>query len=218
MNTDITGIPAWFREENSDHNIWKPPFDYERVEKEICELEAGLLSEWGEREIQNFLKVKPYLFDGMYRHGHGTYVFYEIKFGSQYIADWVIGNGHSGGLLWDLIELECPKSIPFIQNGHFSDATRKGINQIQDWRNWIQQNIDMVQKSKSQDGLGLVGLNNHAKGTVVSGRREMYQSKPAIQKYNRNRVLCNSQNHIEIISYETLIEGMRFHINRLTSE
>ena len=206
------GIPSWFREENEDKNIWKPPFDYKLIGSEIDALEQGLIDGWKETDIQQFLKKRPYLFDGLYPHGHGTYVFYEQSFGGKYIADWVIGNGHSAGIFWDLIELEAPQFIPFKQDGHFGDAARKGVNQIQDWRTWLTQNNNMVERPKSNSGLGLFGFKCHAHGTVVGGRRELYQSKQGSQAYNQTRETCRVQNRIKVISYESLIEKMRFHI------
>lgn len=213
-----TGIPSWFYEEHKDRNIWKPPFDYALIKREICDLEAGLEEGWKEREVQNYLKNKPYLFDGLFRHGHGTFAFPELSFAGTYFADWVIGSGHSGGITWELIELECPQSKPFNKDGHLSEAARKGFNQINDWRIWITQNIDIIQRPKSLDGLGLFDLSNHALGIVVVGRRSLYQNEPGHEKYNRLRKEYYTHNRIEVISYDTFLEKMKFHINRRTGE
>jgi len=210
-------IPTWFREENEDRNIWNPPLDFDLMEKEIKNLSLGLENDWKEQDVKGFLKNRAYLFDGLYSHGHGTYVFGEQSLGGTYFADWVIGNCHSGGIFWELIELECPQSKPFLQRGHLSDAARKGVNQITDWRVWIQQNIDYAQRPSSQNGLGLFDLSHHARGVVVVGRRVLYERTPGHSKYNQVRKESNANNRIEIISYDTLLEKMRFHINRLTN-
>jgi hypothetical protein len=154
------------------------------------------------------------LFDGLYRHGHGTFVFSEVRFGTTYVADWVVGNGHSGGVLWNLIELECPQSPPFIKDGYFSETARRGVNQIQDWRSWITKNIDLVQRPKSRYGLGFHDLDGFASGIVVAGRRELYGSSESADRYNEARNACRTQNAIEVMSYETLIEKMRFAVER----
>ncbi|MBI4292924.1 MAG: hypothetical protein HY661_15745 [Betaproteobacteria bacterium] len=78
------GIPEWFRQENEKANIWNPPFDYSVAEVELSEFAAGLNNGWIESDVQTFLKSRPYLFGGLYRHGHGTYVFSELKFGGKY--------------------------------------------------------------------------------------------------------------------------------------
>ena len=132
--TASQGIPQWFYDENDRFNIWKPPLDYGRIAEDVLALERGVGSGWTETEVQSHLKSRPLMFDGLYRDGHGTFVFSEFRLGTEYVADWVIGSGHSGGVTWNLIELECPQSKPFINNGHFSAATRKGVNQIKDWR------------------------------------------------------------------------------------
>ena len=208
------GIPEWFRQENEKANIWNPLFDYSVVEVELSEFAAGLNNGWIESDVQTFLKSRPYLFDGLYRHGHGTYVFSELKFGSKYVADWVIGNGHSGGILWNLIELECPQSIPFLKNGHFAESARKGINQIRDWRAWITRNIAQVQNPRSQQGLGLYDLTGYAPGVVVVGRRALYSSADGCAGYNESRAAHRNENQIEVMSYESLIDKMRFHLER----
>ena len=207
-------IPDWFRQEHERNNIWQPPFDYGLIARELDALEEGIRNGWKEANVQAYLKSKPHLFDGLYRHGHGTFVFSEMRFGSTYVADWVVGNGHSGGLLWNLIELECPQSPPFMKDGHFSEPTRKGTNQIHDWRDWISKNIAFVQRPKSQHGLGLHDLDGFAHGMVVVGRRALYESSEGVARYNEARNTSRNQNRIEVISYESLIDKMRFHVKR----
>ena len=208
----VTGIPAWFYQEHEDKNIWQPPFDYSKISQEIFELERGLSAGWKETQVQAYLKPRPYLFEGLYRDGHGTFVFSEFRLGTEYVADWIVGSGHSGGVTWDLIELECPQSPPFMNDGHFSAATRKGVNQIKDWRNWIEQNAEHAGKSKSSHGLGLFDISCRARGVVVVGQRTVYDSLPGRTKYAEVRKLARYDERIEIISYETLIEKMRFYI------
>lgn len=211
--TTLVGIPQWFYEENDRFNIWKPPFiERARIAQEILGLEQGVDSGWKETDVQSYLKTRPYLFDGLYRHGHGTFVFSEFQLGTEYVADWVIGSGHSGGVTWDLIELECPQSIPFMNDGHFAVSTRKGIDQINDWRNWIEQNTEHVGKPKSSHGLGLFDITCRAHGIVVAGRRSLYDAQAGRSKYAEARKLKRYSEGIEIISYETLIQKMRFHI------
>ena len=208
----VTGIPAWFYQEHEDKNIWQPPCDYSKISQEILELEQGLSAGWKETQVQAYLKPRPYLFEGLYRDGHGTFVFSEFRLGTEYVADWIVGSGHSGGVTWDLIELECPQSPPLMNDGHFSEATRKGINQVNDWRNWIEQNAEHAGKPKSSHGLGLFDISCRAHGIVVVGRRSVYGSMPGRQKYAEARKLARYAQNIEIISYETLIKRMRFRI------
>ena len=210
----VTGIPEWFDQEHEDKNIWQPPFDYSKISQEIFELEQGLSAGWKETQVQAYLKPRPHLFDGLYRDGHGTFVFSELKFGTKYVADWVVGSGTSSGLSWELIELECPQSVPFIGSGHYSEATRKGVRQINDWRNWIKRNIDNVQRPLSRQGLGLDGLDDSAHGLVVVGRRDLYSDREAVGRYNEIRRVEKTTTRIDIISYDTLIERMKFRVKQ----
>ena len=99
-----------------------------------------------------------------------------------------------------------------MDDGHFSEATRKGINQVNDWRNWIEQNAEHAGKPKSSHGLGLFDISCRARGIVVVGRRSVYGSLSGQQKYAEARNLARYAQNIEIVSYETLLKRMRFRI------
>lgn len=207
-----SSIPEWFYEDYESNNIWQPTLDYELIDTEIDELQRMVAGGAGETEIQTYLKARPYLFDGLYRHGHGTFLFPEKKLGC-YQADWLAASGDSGGLSWDLIELECPQKIPFIAKGHFADSARKGINQISEWRQWISDNHQHVMSPKSQGGLGLHGLRTNSRGIVVVGNRNSYQNSPGKDTYYRNKQDLRSNSFIDLISYDTLFERMKFRVH-----
>lgn len=210
---NIYGIPSWFHEEHGDKDIWNPPMNNDLIKEEIGQFKLGIENGWSENDAKNFVKNRHYLFDGLYRHGHGTFVFDEQSLAGKYRIDWLIGSGHSGGIFWDLIELECPRAKPFNKDGDYSKATRKGIKQIKDWRLWLQQNIDLAQKPKSQDGLGLFDINNYSDGIVVVGQRNNYRELKGYTQYNRIRQDEYSRQNINIYSYDTLIEKMYNYIN-----
>ena len=209
-------IPEWFYVEHDDNNIWKPDnLNYTQILQEINELETLIQgASCGEREVLNYLKGKDYLFYGMYRDGHGTFVFRELKFGVNYQADYIVGSGSSAGILWDLIELESPQETPFIQTGAYSRATRKGLEQISDWRRYIGQNISTVQAPKLQQGQGLLDIHSLSPGIVVVGQRKLYEGLPGAGQYNQKRKDTKRESHIDVISYETLFERMRFGTQR----
>ena len=98
-------IPTWFFEEHGSRDITGSGPDVEIISAEIDAIEDGIDKGWSETQVQGYLKPRPYLFDGLYRHGHGIYAFSELSFAGKYYADWVIGNGSSGGIDWELIEL-----------------------------------------------------------------------------------------------------------------
>lgn len=206
-------IPEWFRCENEEKSIEGNTPEPAAILSELDTLENGIKNGWNEQEVQRHLKSKPYLFRGKCRSGHGTWAFPEQSFGGKYFADWLIASGSSGGISWELIELECPQSSPFKKNGHLSDAARKGVEQIQDWRNWIQNNLHCTQNSKKQDGLGLFDLTPQSFGLIVVGRNNIYKTKDAFHAYNSNRKNIIAQNHIRIESYESFLESLKFRFN-----
>jgi hypothetical protein len=207
-------MPEWFRSENEDKSIEGHTPEPDTILFDLDALEDGIKNGWKEQEVQRYLKAKPYLFRGKCRSGHGTWAFPEQNFGGKYYADWLIASGSSGGISWELIELECPQSTPFKKNGHLSDAARKGVEQIQDWRNWIQNNLHCAQNSKSQDGLGLFDLTPQSFGLIVVGRNNIYQTRDGFLAYNKNRKDVTDQNRIRIESYESFIESLRFRFTR----
>jgi len=128
-------------------------------------------------------------------------------------VDWAVANGSSGGMIWELVELETPKAVPFIRDGNFSTATRKGISQIGDWRDWLQSNLDYAQRPKSAHGLGLLEIETAA-AVVIVGRREKYAEAPGRQTFDRRRKREKLEARLEILSYDSFIESLKFRFSR----
>ena len=206
----MMNIPDWFRKEHEKYLVSASHEAKLRVLKNIFAIVEKLKNGAGETEIQNLLKSVPHTIGGRYRLGHGTYAFPEIAFPAEYRADWLVASGHSGGLVWDLIELEDPQKLPFKNDGHYAESTRKGINQIKDWRNYIQSNLDYVTKRKLSHGLGLHDLRPKSRGVVIVGRNEVYNSHVAKDKYDEHRKRTREDDFIDIVSYESFLQGCGF--------
>lgn len=206
----MMNIPDWFREEHEKNLVSASHEAKSRVLENIMAIREKLKQGAGETEIQNLLKSVPHTIGGGYRLGHGAYGFPEIPFPAEYRADWLVASGNSGGLVWELIELEDPQKIPFKNDGHYSESTRKGINQIKDWRNYIQNNLDYVTKSKTSHGLGFHDLRPKSRGVVVVGRNEVYGSHAMKYKYDEHRKRTREDDLIEIISYESFLQNCGF--------
>lgn len=204
-------IPDWFAESFEHRNIWQPPLDYKMIGSKIDELESMVDAGSGETDVQEFLKPNPILFDGLYRHGHGTYLIPEQTIG-RYRADWLAASGASGGISWDLIELECPQEVPFLKSGEFGKSARKGISQIEEWRRWIADNQQQVMSPRIQGGLGFHGLRSSARGIVIAGTRAKYNNYQGKDTYDRLRQTLLRDKFIELISFDTLFERMRFRL------
>lgn len=193
-------VPDWFYEEWDDFNIWRPG------EKDITEDILGRFiycvdDAVDERPIQSMIGQMPQLMLGTQRTGHGTWVIPHQKLGSQFVTDFLIASGSSGGLDWELVELESPRAVPFIGNGEPSKELRKGISQIQEWRRWLESNVSYARLPKSGNGLGLSQIHSETMGTIIIGRRTKFPSN-----YNDIRDQFLRQNKIKIMSYDRLIE------------
>lgn len=110
-------------------------------------LEAQMLealnSSLGERSICKFLGSHPELirWSVCKTGGHSTYVLKEFPFGSKYKADFAVAMSYSGAWEVHLIELEPPKDIVITKAGLPSNNLNTAISQINDWKDYIEQNL-----------------------------------------------------------------------------
>jgi hypothetical protein len=99
-------------------------------------------------------EILAYLVTG----NHGLYVIPQVRFGKEYVADFLIAANTSAGLWWTLVELESPTAHLTISDGQPSKQLRKAIQQITDWREWLAINSDYAHRSIEERGLGLPGI------------------------------------------------------------
>ncbi len=92
----------------------------------------------GEREIHNFLKKEPLLVWATFMNcgGHSDYVISEFSLSGKYRADFVVMQSFSGGWNVAFIELEPVDLKPFKNDGSPSDRLDGAIKQINNWRNF----------------------------------------------------------------------------------
>lgn len=94
--------------------------------------------------------------------GHSNYVLKEFPFGSRYKADFVVLTAYSG--VWDIhfIELEPPKDRVITKAGLPSQRLNKAISQINDWREYIDNNKLALQKDLTKWCMtkDLLGIEN----------------------------------------------------------
>jgi hypothetical protein len=85
--------------------------------QDVRDFEHALEDARDESSIQAYLQDHPQLLCAYMRSGHGEWVIPQKRLGAEYVPDFVIGHGGSGGFLWDFIELESPLASFTIQNG-----------------------------------------------------------------------------------------------------
>lgn len=179
------------------------------TEEEITNLESVLAMAKDEKPIQKFLEdhnhITTALLVGMER-----FCLPQKRLGVEYVPDFIIGDIDSLGVRWVLVELETPKSGIYLKNGSSFDAkTRKGVNQVIAWRNWLADNIAYARGRRTDNGLGLFDIREKTQAIVLVGRRQLIpDTKDALRHEHRQ------SNNIEIHTYDWLLEVLYSTISR----
>jgi hypothetical protein len=153
-----------------------------------------------EEDLQEFLARNPFILKEQFPHG--THVVPKFRFGGKYVSDFLISEITSGGTFWVLVELE-PVNIPLVtKDGHLSQRVRGGVQQVRDWRDWLENNRDHATRPIVQDGLGLGDIQG-IWGWVVVGRRSK-----VTPRFNQLRQQVSVESSIDIMTYVRLLEWL----------
>lgn len=214
------------------HNLSLFPNNYMDIKElqddfglsEQCDRFEQLLTKHiSELDIKRFIQDNKYyhlvasLFDGYCFGHHNAYVFKEFKLGTQFIADYVLVGKASSGHSFIFVEFENPYGNIIIGDGDFGDTIRKGINQINDWKNYIASNYSSISaefkkyttKQLPDEFYTYDATRFHY--IVVGGRRKDFTEK--------TRRLCRMQEQdgkIAIKHYDNLLETAQRIIGNLT--
>lgn len=213
----MNGYDDFYRQHEANELEGSIALNGVKLDAVLAKLSKGLEGGWSETEVQDFLKERPSLFLGRGRLGHGSWAFPELEFGGRYRPDWLIGEGSSAGVFWEVIELKSPQITPFKKNGELGRYAQEGIQQIQRLRSFISSQRALVHSPKYAGGMGLRDLNCRVHGTVVIGLRKRYEVELGKSEYDRVRRQCYEQNCIRLKSYETLIDEFRFQMRTRSS-
>lgn len=135
-------------------------------------LRVALESAENERPIQKVVESRPQLLTSLVG-GAPRYCIPQVRLGAEYVPDFLVGSVDSTGIRWLLIELETPRSDVTLRDENQLDKHgRKGVSQIETWREWLIQNLDYARRSRRDHGLGLPDIRPGAEGLVIVGRRE----------------------------------------------
>ena len=156
-----------------------------------------------ERPIQELLQSRPQLLASLVRGPH-RYCIPKVRLGSSYVTDFLLAYADSAGIHWILVEIETPNSSVTLANGNeFDQYARKGVSQIEEWREWLQDNLDQARRSRQDNGLGLHDIRPQAEGIVLVGRRDVL--RPNAQKLRNQR---REQMSIRMHTYDWLVEQL----------
>jgi len=132
---------------------------------------------------------------------------------TNYVVDYLAIGKNSGGYEFVFIELESTSGNITTIDGGFGSTIRKGINQINDWNIWLEENYSSISavfgKSLGEKGQMPKEFFKLDKSrlhfAVIAGRRADFNEKT----YTLKRKLLK-ENNIQIFHYDNLIDGVEF--------
>ncbi len=156
-----------------------------------------------ERPIQDLLQRSPQLLGSLLR-GPRRYCIPKPNLGGTFVPDFLLAEVDSNGVHWILVELETPNSsIRMSTVNDFEVHARRGVGQIYEWRQWLQDNIAYARQYRENSGLGLHDIRADPKGMVLVGRRSLLHPQ---ERHLRRQLYERSQ--IEMHTYDWLLEQL----------
>jgi hypothetical protein len=153
--------------------------------------------------IQQCLQEHPDLLGALTNSQFGPFIRSQVRLGAELVPDFVMAVGDSAGLHWTLVELESPMAPTAIQEGQRqSQKLREAIQQIEDWREWLTNNLGYARRAPSESGLGLVDIRPQSPGLILIGRRGHL---PAL---NADRLRRLGEQQLAVHSYDWLLEAI----------
>jgi hypothetical protein len=156
-----------------------------------------------ERPIQRCLESHPELLAALFSSSYGTFVRSQVSLGGNKVPDFAAAYTDSAGIHWVLIELESPRAVAATAKGRLARKAREGVQQIEDWREWLQLNLNYARRPPEEQGLGLPDIRPEADGIVFIGRRG---AQPPVAVDVRRRLM--EQRRITMHSYDWLLDAV----------
>lgn len=167
-----------------------------------------------EREILNFIRDREAFFIiasllRLYDFGHHCrYLFREFPLGTSYAVDFLIIGKGSGGYRLIFVELESVNGRITNAKGELGEVFRKGLNQVEDWKSWLDSNYsnlrEIFNKSKGKyENLPKELIEYDSTRmyyVVIGGRRSDFSEKT----YTLRRRL--ERNSIKLLHYDNLVD------------
>ena len=148
---------------------------------------------------------------------HAAYVFNEFRLGTYFSADYLLVGDSSDRHQFIFVEFENAYGNITIGDGDFGDTIRKGINQINDWKAFIQSNYSTITaefKKHTTKQLPDEFYDYDATRmnfVVVAGRRNDFNDKT-----RRLRRSLEKDSEIKLLHYDNLVDIARSTIGNWT--
>ena len=125
------------------------PLTVETVE----EFQLVIESANDERPIQQFIESIPRPWEPCLG-GRDRFVLPRYPLGGKYVPDFLISDIDFLGIRWVLVELETPKSkLTLTTQNELDESARRGVTQIKEWREWLQNNLDTARRLSAKMAL-----------------------------------------------------------------
>jgi hypothetical protein len=169
----------------------------------VEELKRVIESAADERPIQAFIEAHPEALAALLG-GSDRFVLPRPSLGGKYVPDFLASDTDSLGIRWIFVELETPQShVTLTTRNDLDAAARKGVTQIKEWREWLQNNLDMARRPVSKDGLSLIDIRPRGEGLVLVGRRALLN-----ENSDMVRNPYREENSIRIHTYDWFVERL----------
>ena len=173
------------------------------IMEDIDALQSVIESSEDETAIQKTIEERPQILAALLG-GEARFLIPRKSLGGMYVPDFLAADYDSAGVRWLLVELETPRSsITLKDRNGLERHARTGVDQIKEWREWLQNNLDVARRSKRDDGLGLVDIRPRSEGLVLVGRRGNLHDNS-----HKVRRPIEESDHIRIHTYDWLVEQL----------
>lgn len=176
------------------------------TDSEIDRLAATIDAAADEKPVQQFLAAHPWLLTVLLSH-EPWYCMPKPRLGGTYEPDFLLADLDSTGMRWLLVELESPRATLALKSSNdFAKEARKGLSQINEWREWLQDNLAMARSlpGPTSHGVGLAGIVPSPDGLLLVGRRASVTARD--QMLRRRRW---AESRIQVHTYDWLVEKLR---------
>lgn len=173
---------------------------------EIKQFRSVIDSAKDEQPIQKFIEEHPQILASLLG-GHSRFVVPQPQMagiGGKRIPDFLIADVDSRGVNWVFVELETPQSpVALKEDNQLEQHARKGVSQVGEWRQWVQDNLSQARLPRREGGLGLPDIRPDSKGIVFVGRRALLSDNAKIV-----RLAMSEEQRIDVHTYDYLLERL----------
>lgn len=173
--------------------------------KSITELDV-------KRYIQNngFYHIPASIFANYHFAHHEAVLFKEFPLGTRYRADYLLAGRASGGWQFVFVEFENPYGSITVRSGDFGETIRKGLNQINQWKLFIEGHYSVLTSEFEKYAVRLLDTeftkfdSTRMHYAVVAGRRSDY-----CDYTRRLQRLEEERENIKILHYDNILDDAR---------